>query len=125
MIQTISVAPINSVVFVCPPGDSNPPEPPRPPAPVPLVISTPSCLMVICFPEVDGETRISLGEGGALDPGYAASFDGMLETPDGEINVENVTGEVFLRSKTTAPTSRVRIWQSHPKWPEQVLIGIN
>ena len=125
MIQTIKVAPVNSLVLVCPPGGGIPPEPPLAPAPVPMVMASSSCLLVCCLPEVDGETQISLGAGEEVDPGYVPKFDGVIETPGGEINVENVPGEIYLRSKTTAPRTRVRIWQSHPKWPEVVRIGLN
>ena len=125
MSKLLRIAPINSVVFVCPPRGSVPPIPPRAPEPMPMVISTPSCLMVCCYPEQDGETQITLGKGADVDPGYEPSFDGVLETPDGKINVEDVPGEILIESEASIPKTRVRVWLSDPKWPEEVRIGLN
>jgi hypothetical protein len=40
------------------------------------VSATESCILVACFPEVDGPTEITLGPAHGVDPGDTPAFDG-------------------------------------------------
>lgn len=87
------------------------------------VWSTPSCILVICLHEVDGEAEITLAPAGDVKSSYDMVFDGMLEIPNREIVISTVEDEPLLQTKIPDRFTRVRIWLSHPKWPEQVIVA--
>ena len=125
MIQRIRLAPMNSLVVVCPPRGAIPPEPPRPPTSSPPVMASLSCLLVSCYPEVDGETTVLFGDDTELDPGTPPVFEGIVETFERLIHVEAADCTVFLQAQVPSRSTRVRIWLSHPDWPEEVRIGLS
>jgi hypothetical protein len=118
--KTISYSPPNSLIFI---SDRKGGEPP-----VPIwgatILATPSCISIACFPEQDGPTAITLGGEKEIDPGYAPEFEGRLEIPNREIVVSTVDSKVILAQQVNGTSVQVKIWRSHPKWPENVLIGI-
>lgn len=120
MHHSIRVAPSNSIVFV---SDSSGGEPPVPVWGA-MILSTPSCISVGCFPEVDGETEILLGPVLEVDPGDLPAFSGTLETPNHAVAVTTVEGHAILTIPVQRAKTGVRIWLSHPRWPERVTIGV-
>ena len=91
-----------------------------------LVWSTPSCIATACYPEVDGPTRIVLGLANKVAIQTSPAFDGVLDTPQGEVVITMVADDrLVLRHAVQSKTTRIRIWHSDPLWPEIVAIGLN
>ena len=120
MSKTINVSPINSLLFLSGPDGGQPP--------IPVwdaqVLSTPSCISFVCYPEQDGPTEVSIGSRKEVDPGTPPSFEGELRTPEGAVVVWTVDQKTLLEMKVPSSRTRVGIWLSHPRWPERVLIGL-
>lgn len=97
----------------------------RPPFPVTdeKVQSTSSCISVACLHEIDGDAELILGPAEKVASEYSLDFDGQLETPSRQLTITNVSGEVLLKTAVDQAITRVRIWRSHPDWPEQVVVG--
>jgi hypothetical protein len=89
-----------------------------------LILSTPSCISVNCYPEQDGPTEVVLGKTQEVDPGDNPVFDGDLETPHRTVTVSTVEGNAILESKVPETRTHVRIWVSHPRWPDKVIVGL-
>lgn len=77
------------------------------------------------MPEVDGDTELTIGPAADVDPVYAPGFVGQLETPRLRILVETVDDEIVFDQPVRSAVTQVRIWFSHPRWPEKVMIGID
>lgn len=114
------IRPENSLLFVSDVDGGNPPEPVR----GPMILSSPSCVSFRCYPEIDGPTEIVLGTGQEVDPGRPAAFDGNLETPSHIVVISTVGMETVLEMNVSDSRTRLRIWLSHPQWPEQVIVGL-
>lgn len=122
MAVSVTLAPANSLVFIHGPvGWVSPlPMKGRP------VWSTPSCIASVCYPEIDGPTKIVLGAGDEVAMPATAAFDGMLDTPHGLVVVTTVADDrPVLSCEVRTKLTRVRIWHSNPNWPEIVTIGLN
>ncbi len=86
-----------------------------------LVAATSSCVAVGTLSEHDGETTISLSDGGEPDPlGLALVFDGGLATASGRLCVCTVQGEVLLSLRFAQHAFRVRIWANDPAEPDHI-----
>jgi len=120
MYTSTKVRPVNSLVFISDPAGGVVPEWERDT----LILSTPSCISVGCYPEQDGPTEVVLGKAQEVDPGRAPAFDGDLETPHGAVTVSTVEGNAILESKVLETRTRVRIWVNHPRWPDKVVVGV-
>jgi hypothetical protein len=121
MAVSAKISPVNSLVFIHGPRGWI--------SPVPiggkLIWSTPSCIATACFPEVEGPTEIILGNAQKVDPRGAIAFEGMLETPQHLVVITTVDSDhPFLTFDVSGLLTRVRIWHSHPRWPEIVTIGL-
>jgi hypothetical protein len=114
------IRPVNSLVFISDRDGGEAPYPVR----GALILSTPSCISVGCYPEQDGPTEITLGKASELDPGTQPAFDGDLETPHHAVIVSTVERSTVLQSAVPDTRTRVRIWLSHPRWPDKVIIGL-
>jgi hypothetical protein len=121
MIKSTRIAPPNSLLFLSGPDGGQAPYPIRDV----FVLSTSTCISVRCLPEVDGETNVVLGPANDVDPGGALAFDGMLETPEKKIILTTVEGQMVLATDVRNLYTRVRVWLSHPKWPEKITIGLD
>lgn len=119
MAQTTRVAPMNSIVFVEDQGGGEGPEPVWGAS----ILATDSCISVACFPEVDGETTIVLGRVDEVDTGRKADFVGSIRTGKRNLVITMVDGTVILQSIVPRTTTTIHIWRSHPRWPEEVVIG--
>lgn len=90
-----------------------------------LVAASPSCLAVGVNPEVDGPTELTFGLSSEVDPGYAPGFVGEVATPRRRIIIDTVEQEVIFDQIVRSTRTALRIWFSHPRWPERVVIGID
>lgn len=123
MARQASIRPSNSIVFVHGGGEIEVAV--EKINPVSLVAASPTCLAVCCNPEVDGPTKLTFGPSSEVDPGYAPGFVGQVETPSRRIIVDTVAEEVIFDEIVPATQTALRIWFSHPRWPEKVVIGID
>jgi hypothetical protein len=80
---------------------------------------------VICYPEQDGPTEVMLGDVVEVDPHREPIFDGELATPSGMVTVSTASYEKLLEAAVTGAYTRIRVWISHPRWPEKVIVGLN
>lgn len=119
MHQSIRVSPPNSLVFISDPDGGQAPIPVR----GAMILSSPSCVSVGCFPEIDGETEITLGPTSEVGLDGLPDFIGTIETPNRALVVSTVEGDRILGASVPTFHTRVRIWLSHPRWPEKVIIG--
>jgi hypothetical protein len=122
MIKTTKIAPPNSQVVIVDPKGKNIKVPqwhePQP------CIYTESCILVLCYPEVDGETEIVLGNADQVDPGNTPIFDGHLLTPSRMLAIEMVGGEPVFQMPTADVRTKLRIWSDAIKWPTKIWVGI-
>jgi hypothetical protein len=88
------------------------------------IVATESCILVACLPEVDGDTEITLGRAGDVDPGKTPAFDGQLATPTGNLQVVTVDWKPLLQIAVMGAKTRVRIWLNRPEFPDAVTIGV-
>ena len=89
-----------------------------------MILSTPSAISVGCYPEVDGETEITVGPADDVNPGGVPNFEGTPQTPTRAIVISTAEGDEVLRVPVETTETSLRIWLSHPQWPERVTIGI-
>ena len=114
-----SLAPSNSIIFV---SDVEGWVSPEPVGDAP-VQATDTCLFIMCYPEVDGPTKIILAELGELRPTTRPDFTCAIATPRRTVVVSLVEGDVVLKTAVSSTTTTIHVWRSHPKWPEEVVIG--
>jgi hypothetical protein len=120
MTESIKINPVNSLLFISDLDGGSPPVPAR----GPMILSTPSCISFRCFPEQDGATEVVLGDVAEVNPGGEPAFEGDLETPNRVLVVSTVELEPVLDLNVAGTRTHVRIWLSHPQWPERVMIGV-
>jgi hypothetical protein len=119
--QSIIITPVNSLLFISDLNGGEPPEPVR----GPMVLSTSSCISFCCLPEPDGPTEIVFGDWDEVDPGEPPAFDSELETPNKTVVISAVDLQKVLETRVSDSRTRVRIWFSHPQWPDKVIVGLN
>jgi hypothetical protein len=120
MFTSKSIRPVNSLLFVSDPTGGIVPEWVR----GELILSTPSCISVGCYPEQDGPTEVILGTAQEVDPGGNPAFHGDLETPNRAVVVSTVERETVLEAKVPETRTHVRIWINHLRWPDKVIVGL-
>ena len=86
------------------------------------IYATPSAICVACFPADDGPTEFVLADAASHRPERPPDFDGMLETPGRKVVIWTVDDRKLMTAAVPAMTTRIRIWRSHPRWPETVTI---
>ena len=119
MIKTARWAPIHSLVVISDPiGGAIPSHF------VDIVTATESCIVVLCYAEVDGETEFTLGKASEVDPGKPPTFSGQLLTPSRKIIVHTTEFKTILDAPTIGVTTPVRFWARDTEWPEKVIIGL-
>lgn len=112
-------APENSIVFVSDNLQSMPPDHVR----GNMINYNGSCVSVGCYPEIDGETEFQLGKARELSTDIDPVFDGAIETPNRTLMISTVEGTILLEDTVSDLETRVRVWLSHPLWPEKVIVG--
>jgi hypothetical protein len=90
-----------------------------------LVAASRTMLIVCVRPEVDGETELTFGRSSEVDPRWPPGFVGAIATPTRELIIHDVAGDILAQQSDVPDITRLRIWFSHPLWPERVLIGID
>jgi hypothetical protein len=121
MRQQIKISPVNSLLFIEDVNGGTPPEPVW----GAKILSTPSCISFMCFPEQDGPTEITIGPSNEVESGPLLMFDGELETPSRKVVISGVEIERVLNVDVAHQKTKVRIWYSHPKWPDKVTISVD
>jgi hypothetical protein len=115
-----TIRPINSILFISDRDGGVPPEPVRGAD----IAATSSCISFRCFPEQDGPTEVVLGESFRVEPASLPAFDGELETPHRTVVISTTDFHTVLETGVPDTRTRVRIWFSHPQWPDKVIIGL-
>src|SRR5579864_8617056 len=119
-IKSVVIAPPYSIIVVNDPNNKEVPkwhgDPP--------IVSTESCIVVLCRAEVDGPTEILLGDLTEVNPGHPPQFEGTLKTPSRRIVVETAEGETVLEALTARSDTQVSIWLNRARRPNRVAIGI-
>jgi hypothetical protein len=124
MARQVTVRPINSIVFVSGGGMVDVPAD-KLNSRLSWFAASRDCLIVCVYPDVDGPTELMIGEAGEVDPGYAPSFEGTLETRTGRIIIDQVDDHVVYDEAVNKPAVTVKLWFSNTPWPEKVYIGID
>jgi hypothetical protein len=88
------------------------------------ILATNSCVSVACYPEIDGPTDILCGDANEVGLDRPPDFEGILRTPDRRIVVTTVDDQLVLDVPVLAKLTVLKIWRSHPRWPEIVTVGI-
>ena len=117
----LSIAPMNSLLFLSDPDGGEAPNPVW----GAQIQSTASCISFGCFFNEDGPTEISLGKRHEVDPGTVPAFEGDLETPHRAVIVSTVDRKTVMKMDVPGTRTHVRIWLSHPRWPEKIWIGLD
>jgi hypothetical protein len=119
---TISVRPINSILFLSDEAGGEPPVPIR----GVMIQSTPSTISFRCYPEQDGPTEVLLGQVSEFQPPQGApAFDDELKTPSRSVVLSTADWQTLLRIEVPNLRTRVRIWLNHSQWPDKVTIGLS
>jgi hypothetical protein len=88
------------------------------------IAATASCILVACYPEADGATKITLGSAIDVGPESPPAFDGQLETPTKVVRIVTIDWKPLLEERVSSETTRIRIWKNHPKFPDEVTVGL-
>jgi hypothetical protein len=120
MSETIQISPPNSQLFISDKSGGSVPDfvPQR------AVLSTPSGITFLCFPEQEGPTQVTLSRLEEMNSGEAPAFEGELETPSRIVNICTIEWKSVLQAQVTTTRTHVKIWLSHPQWPDKVVIGL-
>jgi hypothetical protein len=87
--------------------------------------SIPTCIMIQCLVDSEGETSITIGAANEVKTDRKLLFDGTLETPSRKVILEIVPGEKVLEMGVPFATNRIRIWtDGRHRLAETVVIGI-
>jgi hypothetical protein len=120
MSQSITIAPVNSLIGISDIQKSVVPDPPLPDG----ITATDSCILVVCYPEVEGETEITLGQASDVDPGYPPAFDGHLVTPSRVVRITDVVWKPLLETSVSSQNTRIRIWKNTPQFANKIIVGV-
>jgi hypothetical protein len=118
---SITCGPPNGIVFLSDGTGGRAPTPIR----GAMFWSTPSCIVVTCLPEPDGETLITLARSEQFGETRAPDFQGRLEITDGRVVVLVVDRTVILQLPWSRKSAAVSVWLSHPEFPERLSIGLS
>jgi hypothetical protein len=89
------------------------------------VWSIPTCLVVCCLIDCEGETDITVGAVTDILQQHKPVFDGILETPSRKLVLDLVSQEKVLEVGVPSPKNRVRVWtDGRHQCAETVVIGI-
>lgn len=121
MRSVVTIAPPNALVFLH--GETSVAFP------LPIwgaqILATNSCVSMRCKADVDGPTEIVLG--GLAEVGLVrrADYEGLIRVRGGRVLITTVVDDVLLHMAFDGDVAMVRIWRSHPLWPDSVTIGIS
>jgi hypothetical protein len=119
MRHTARISPVNSILFIHGGRDDV--------RPLPIwgarILATNSCVSVVCYPEIDGPTDILFGGVKEVGLDRPPDFEGILRTPDRKVLITTVDDQTVLDLPVLAKLTVLKIWRSHPRWPETVTMG--
>jgi len=119
MSQTIKIAPPNSLLFISGPEGGQPLDFSF----LKTIRWNATCIAVSCLPFIDGETEVTLGAAGEVDPGWSPAFDELL-IAKGSIAVSTSERTTLLELPVTDDRTRVKIWTNDDEEPDKVIVGI-
>ncbi|HLG48340.1 MAG TPA: hypothetical protein VKY24_19000 [Reyranella sp.] len=119
---TTSIRPAYSQVVICDPTAKV--EVPLWERGVPFVASD-TCILFMCYPEIDGPTGITFGDGDDVQVHGDPICERMLKTPGRQIAVETAEGDGIFSMPTTGTETKVRIWSNRSWLPDKVIIGVD
>jgi hypothetical protein len=83
---------------------------------------TASSISITCYPWQDGPTKVTLCLSEDAELEGVPVLDGFIESPNREVMVSTVEWEVVLKQRVPDAHVRVRIWENHPKFPNDIRI---
>jgi len=89
-----------------------------------MIQATPSCVCVRGVHEQEGTTEILVGPVDEVGLQAEPSFVGALKTANRAISFWTSDDRQLLEMAVPSHITQVRIWLSHPKWPEKVIVGL-
>src|SRR5262245_10823291 len=120
MSTSAAIRPVNSLLFISDRDGGEMPEWVRDE----VILSTSSCISIACYPEQDGPTTVTLGPLWEVERDEQPAVAGYLETADREVVVSTVDQQTVVEAKVPKIRTHVRIWVDHPRWPDEVTIGL-
>lgn len=123
MMQTIKIAPPNSLVFISDVDGGVGPDPDAI-ARSRRIVATDSCVAVCCLAEMDGETEITLGSLEEVKLNEPPAFEGKLETPTHNVVVSTSERTILLQTAVTSSNARLKIWTNRKREPDKIFIGV-
>ncbi len=119
MARTVMVAPPNGLLFISDASGGAASEflPSTP------ILSSDTVISVECLPEMDGETRVTLGPAAEVALVRPPAFDGMIKTPTKGVLVSTYEHEEILAAVVPSARTRIRIWTNGAMDPDEVAIG--
>jgi hypothetical protein len=118
MSLSFTMAPVNSLIGISGLQKGAVPDPPLPDG----ITATETCILV-CYSEVIGGTKITLGQASDVNPGYAPAFDGQLATASRVVRVVAVDWKPVLETPVSAQLTRIRIWKNKVRFADKIIIG--
>lgn len=119
MRKTVKITPSNSIIFVSDVDGGVAPEAFK----YDPIMSTPTCIAIGVLTEYEGETTIMMVPSWSVARPDIPVFDGMLDTPTGQVVVSMVDRTVLLESRSGETRTRIRVWTNDAKQPDEVLIA--
>jgi hypothetical protein len=129
MLQSIKIAPPNSMIFLSDPEFEVVPEIDDR---SPTIWTTASCIAIGCLMFQDGDSDFRLLSGKGVDKELASIlsshdqlklvFDGSIDSPNRSLSMSTSDGDVLLRAEVATTSTKIRIWTNHPIEPEMVVI---
>jgi hypothetical protein len=117
--ETVMAAPPNALIFI---SDASGGGAPEFIANIP-VRSTDTVISVNCLPDMDGETRVTLGPAAEVGMVGPPVFDGTIKTPTRGVLVSTVEHEEVLAAAVPSLETRIRIWTSRTVDPDDIVIA--
>lgn len=116
--QSISIAPPNSIIFVMDFTYGIPPES----SGGKNVSATDSCIVIGCLSDQDGPTEVTLSqynEANSFDP---VVFDGEIATPSKRLSICSAYNEELLATEVPSSKTHVRVFANHESEPDRILV---
>ena len=120
MAKSVSIAPPNGLIFISDASGGDTPEF----VPHELVLSTDTAISVCCLPDMDGETKITLGLALETELPGAPVFDGVLKTLTNIVLVSTCEHETIIKAEVPSRETRVRIWTNRTQEPDEITIAL-
>ena len=119
MAETVAIAPPNALLFISDGSGGTTPEFVADRS----VLSTDTVISVRCLPDMDGDTRVTLGPATEVGLAMPPVFDGTIKTPTKGVLVSTVEHEEILATAVPSVETRIRIWTSRSVDPDNIVIA--